>query len=267
VALPPGGKKGDRFPTIVTLYPGMNLSGRARSFGGGSVSTLPAAVFTTRGYAVLLPDVPLSPHGVPSNPLEDIRAVVLPQVKRAAELGYTDIDRVGVTGHSYGGYGTACLVCDTTVFKAAVPMNGMYDLAGIYATQRADEPQTGGLNMNMVLLEKHQGRMGKPLWDDPKRYIDNSPYFRADRIRTPMLLVHGREDTNCPVGEAEKLFNALVRLERTAQLAIYPGEGHVPADWADKNRRDVTSRTIAFFDRYVKSAKKIVAPVPSGRYH
>jgi dipeptidyl aminopeptidase/acylaminoacyl peptidase len=58
------------------------------------------------------------------------------------------------------------------------------------------------------------------------------------------------------VGESEKLFNALVRLERTAQLAIYPGEGHVPDEWADKNRLDVTSRTVAFFDRYVKSAKK-----------
>ncbi|MBI4882314.1 MAG: prolyl oligopeptidase family serine peptidase [Planctomycetes bacterium] len=252
VALPPGGKRGDRFPTIVTLYPGQELSRQARSFGGGAVSTIPAAVFTTRGYAVLVLDVPLAPFGVPSNPLRDIQTAALPQVRKAVDLGYSDSERIGVAGHSYGGYGAACLACGTSEFKAAIAFSGSYDLAGLYATQRPDEPETSGLTMNMALLEQHQGRMGKPLWDDPQRYLDNSPYFHAGEIHTPMLLVHGREDTNCPPGEAEKLFNALKRLEHTAQLALYEGEGHVLEEWSRENRLDVTTRTLAFFERYLR---------------
>jgi dipeptidyl aminopeptidase/acylaminoacyl peptidase len=256
VALPPGGKKGQKFPTIVTLYPGADLSHQARSFGGGAVSTIPAGVFTTRGYAVLLVDVPLAPLGVPSNPRQEITDIVLPQVKRAAELGYTDIGRVGVTGHSYGGYGTACLVCSDDLFKAAVPMSGIYDLAGLYATQPVGAPETEGMTYSMIYMEMSQGRMGKPLWDEPRRYLDNSPYFQANRIRTPMLIVHGRDDRSSPAGEAEKLFNSLVRLKRTAQLAIYTGEGHVPTEWRRENLLDLCNRTLKFFDRYLKTDKE-----------
>ncbi|MBK7644631.1 MAG: S9 family peptidase [Planctomycetes bacterium] len=255
IALPPGGKKGEKFPTIVTQYPGMELSRQARGFGGGSVASIPAAVFTTRGYAVLVLDVPLAPFGVPSNPLRDIQSAVLPQIARAVELGYTDADRVGVIGHSYGGYGAACLVCGTSALRAAVAVSGSYDLAGIYAAQRPDELETSGPTMNTVLMEKHQGRMGKPLWDEPQRYLDNSPYYQADKIHTPLLLLHGRVDPNCLVGEAEKLFNALKRLGGTAQLAIYEGEGHVPDEWSRASRLDLATRTLAFFERQLKAAK------------
>lgn len=252
VALPADGKPGDRFPTIVTLYPGMELSRQARNFGGGDVATIPTAVFTTRGYAVLVLDVPLAPFGVPSNPLRDIQTAVLPQIARAIELGYTDGDRVGVIGHSYGGYGAACLACGTNAFRAVVAVSGSYDLAGGYATQRSDEPETGGLPLNMEYMERHQGRMGIPLWDEPQRYLDNSPYFQADDIQAPMLFLHGRLDTTCAVGEAEKMFNARKRLGGTAQLAIYAEEGHVPNEWSPSNRLDMVTRTIAFFDRQLR---------------
>ncbi|MBK6939147.1 MAG: prolyl oligopeptidase family serine peptidase [Planctomycetes bacterium] len=253
VALPPGGKKGGAYPTIVTFYPGREMSREARSFGGGDVASIPAPIFTTRGYAVVVLDVPLAPFGVPSDPLRDIQAAVVPAVGRAVELGYTDARRVGVVGHSYGAYGVACSVCSSSAFQGAVAISGSYDLAGTYAEQRADEPETDGLTMNMVYAEQHQGRMGKPLWADPKRYLDNSPYFRADEIHTPMLLLHGGADTNCPQSEAEKLFNALRRLGGTAQLAIYEGEGHVPSEWSRANRLDMTTRTLAFFERFVKA--------------
>ncbi len=119
-------------------------------------------------------------------------------------------------------------------------MSGIHDLPGMYATGQADQVATDGLTMSMVYLEQHQGRMGKPLWSAPKRYTDNSPYFHADEIRTPLLILHGSEDSNSPVGEAEKLFNSLVRLGRTSQLVVYRREGHVPAEWSQKkpNRLD-----------------------------
>lgn len=255
VAMPEGRAPGERLPTIVTLYPGMELSGQASAFGGGDVASIPAAVFTTRGYAVLVLDVPLAPFGVPSHPLRDIRTTVLAQVARAVELGYTDPDRVAVIGHSYGGYGAACLVCGTRAFRAAVAVSGFYDLAGSYAAQRVDEPETDGLNLNMEYFERHQGRMGLALWDDPQRYLDNSPYFQAATIDTPLLLLHGTADDNCRAWEAEKMFNARKRLGGSAQLALYAGEGHVPAEWSRAHRLDVMTRTLEFFARHLRAEK------------
>lgn len=250
IVLPPGAKQGDKLPTIVTLYPGANYSYAGLEYGGGEISSLPTLLFTTRGYAVLLVDVPLSPEGQPSNPLAEIIEVVVPQVKRSAELGYTDLNRVAVTGQSYGGYGTACLVSATDLFAAAVPVAGVFDLAGSYAcfSGNNNEDET----FNIVWSEQHQGRMGKPLWDDPRRYIDNSPYFQADRIHTPLLIIHGQADETCSVEESEKLFNSLRRLERTAQLAVYEGEGHVPAEWSRENVVDLLERILAFLDRHLK---------------
>jgi dipeptidyl aminopeptidase/acylaminoacyl peptidase len=253
--LPAGAKKGDGLPTIVTLYPGADYSGFGLHYGGGDISTMPTPLFTTRGYAVLLVDVPLTPEGQSSNPMAEIVGVVVPQVKRAAELGYTDLDRVAVTGQSYGGYGTACLASGTNLFAAAVPVAGVFDLAGLYAAP-AHEDEDDGTMTNMVWSEQSQGRMGKPLWEEPKRYIDNSPYFQADRIHTPLLIIHGQADTTCPVQESEKLFNALRRLERTAQLAVYEGEGHVPSEWSRENFADLAERVLAFLNRHLKSQTK-----------
>jgi dipeptidyl aminopeptidase/acylaminoacyl peptidase len=249
ILLPPAGATGGPWPTLVALYPGSNLRGQGRSFGGGTIATLPAAAFTTRGYAVLLADVPLAPLGVASEPLDEIREAVLAQVQRAVELGYADRDRMGAIGHSFGAYGAAGLAATSDILRAAVAFDGLYDLPGVYAMRRPDEPGLEGTCLNMLLIETHQGRMGKPLWDDPQRYVRNSPYFLANHIHVPLLLAHGAEDTNCPVSESEKLFQSLVRLGGSAQLAVYPGEGHVPDEWSRENRLDLLTRTLAFLDR------------------
>jgi dipeptidyl aminopeptidase/acylaminoacyl peptidase len=244
VLLPPGKKRGDRLPAVVTVYGGDDIAASQTRFGGGDVSTIPAPVFTTRGYAVLLVDAPLGPEGKPGQPAAELRDGVLPQVYRAAALGYLDLKRLAVTGQSYGGYSTAALVAQTNLFRAAVAVSGVYDLGSVYGWMGS----SGG-TFQVYWAEKGQGRMGKPLWDDPRRYLDNSPYYRADRIRTPLLLIHGRDDDTCPPQEAEKLFNALRRLGRTAQLAVYEGEGHVLAEWSSPNALDATRRILAFLDR------------------
>ncbi len=245
VLLPPGAKRGDRLPAIVTLYGGANISDLTMRYGGGDVASFPAQLFTTRGYAVLLVDTPLTPDGQAGQPIAELREAVLPQIYRAAELGYVDLKRLAVSGQSYGGYCTAALITQTNLFSAAIAVSGVYDLAGTYAWMG----QAGDGDFNAYWSEKGQGPMGKPLWDDPKRYIDNSPYFLADRIRTPMLIVHGRDDDTCPVQEAEKMFNALRRLGRIAQLAVYNDEGHVPSEWATQNAVDVTNRILSFLER------------------
>ena len=251
VLLPPGAKRGERLPAIVEVYGGDDRSLSMRHFGGGEVGEMPAPIFTSRGYAVLQVDAPIGPPGVPGRPLDELRDVVLPQVYRAAELGYVDIDRVSLAGQSYGGYCTAGLVSTTNLFRAAVAVDGSYDLGSKFGFLRPGEP-----NGDAEWLERGQGRMGKPLWGDAHRYIDNSPYYRADRIRTPLLLIHGREDRACPAGQAEMMFVALRRLGRTAQLAIYEGEGHVVSRWETSHAVDAADRTLSFLRRHLEPKPK-----------
>src|SRR3546814_3285814 len=93
--------------------------------------------------------------------------VLLPQVYAAANAGYIDIERLAISGQSYGGYSTASIVSQTNLFRAGIPVNGTYDLAGFY----------GGLdeqgNSHWIRwAEKGQGRMGDSPWANPQRYID-----------------------------------------------------------------------------------------------
>ncbi len=249
VLLPPGTKRGDRLPAVVSVYGGSDLARHAREYGGGVVGTVPAPAFTTRGFAVLLTAAPLGPDGSPGQPVEELRDLILPQVYRAAELGFIDINRVAVAGQSYGGYCTAALVSSTNLFRAAIAVSGIYDLASYYTLFRP------GDSFGIWWSETGQGRMGQPPWSDLRRYVENSPYFRADRIHTPILLIHGRDDEGCPVAGAEKMFIALKRLDRTAQLAVYEGQGHVVYDWDQKQAIDAAQRMLDFVGRHLGKAR------------
>jgi dipeptidyl aminopeptidase/acylaminoacyl peptidase len=251
VFLPPGKKRGDSLPTIVYFYSGSKMSNAAQEWGGGAPNSIPVQLFATRGYAVLLVDVPLGPEGKGGNPIQEMGDAILAQVYRAADKGYTDIERVAIMGQSYGGYSTAAMTTQTNLFRAAMALDGLYDLAGGYARMGP-----GGGTFNFVWSETGQGRMGSHPWADLKRYIANSPYYQADKIHTPLLLIHGKKDETCPVEDAEKLFNALKRLNRTAELAVYDGESHVPGEWSLVNAVDASQRMLDWLAKYMAPPQK-----------
>lgn len=235
-------RSGKPLPTLVFQYPGSNGALSARDFGGGMPATVPASIFTTRGYAVLLVDATIGPEGKAGNPVVELAQVVLPQVRRAVQLGYADSTRLAVAGQSYGGYGTAALLTQTDVFRAAIAISGNYDLPGSFGS-------FGGGRW----AEFGQGRMGTHPWANSaalQHYIDNSPYYQAHKITTPILLVAGARDSN-NADEGRKLFAALSRLGRTAQHAEYDGEGHVVYDWSVASAADGTRRMIEFLDKYL----------------
>ncbi len=246
IFLPPGAKRGDRLPTLVYFYAGSPFSKYAQDYGGGAPNSIPVQIFASRGYAVLFCDVPLGPSDQAGYPMQEMTDAVLAQVYRSADLGYSDIERLAIMGQSYGGYSTAAIITQTHLFRAAMALDGMYDLGSLYGWM----DRTGG-SANFVWAESSQGRMGTHPWANLQRYVTNSPYYQADKIHTPLLLIHGRKDDTCPVQEAEKMFNALKRLEREAELAIYDGEGHVPGQWALVNAVDASQRMLDFLARHL----------------
>jgi dipeptidyl aminopeptidase/acylaminoacyl peptidase len=263
VILPPGAQRGDRLPALVVIYPGSDRTAYAELFGGGGGLTVPNLLFTSRGYAVVLTHARLGPNRETGNPLQELVDVVLPQVYRAAELGYVDVERLAVGGQSYGGYGTAAIVSGTNLFRAAIAVSGIYDLPGTYG--HLDE--RGG-SFWIGWLEGGQARMGTHPWASLHRYLDNSPYYRADRIFTPLLIVHGEEDM--AYHDGMKLFSALRRLERPVVFARYGGQGHVVSQWSRPNAMDAAERMVEFVRRHLGDpgeppVRRTPPPDPIGR--
>ena len=243
--LPSNYKEGGRYPLIVHLYGGASLSDRLNQFGleGRGVSNL--QLFATRGYAVLLPDTELRV----GTPMQDLAKCVLPGIDKVIELGIADPNRIGVMGHSYGGYSTLALIVQTTRFKAAVMRSGLGNLVNAYGFLDKD-----GSSVKTTWAEELQGRMGGTPWQFRDRYIENSPVFYLDRVSTPLLITHGTADTTVVPSLADEVFVGLRRLGKEVVYAKYEGENHSELTWGYANQVDISKRMIAWFDRHLKSS-------------
>ncbi len=154
---------------------------------------------------------------------------------------YSWLDRegIGIYGGSYGGFMTEYLVTATDLFAAAVSMYGISDLATYWG-----QGAWGWTYGDMALA-------GATPWDDSQFFIDHSPLFRADRINTPLLLLHGADDSNVTPGESDQLFTALSVLGKAVEMVVFPGEGHGISDsW--ENRVQHRTMILEWFDRYCK---------------
>lgn len=241
--LPAGYEPGKLYPLIVRPYAGSMLSRNVFRFGGNGAGVDNLHILTTRGYAVLLPDVPQRV----GTPMADIAGAVLPGIDRVVELGIADPDRLGVTGHSYGGYSTLALIVQTPRFKAAVSSAGPANLISAYGALRQ-----GGSAGAIGWSETGQGRLGGHPWDFRDRYIDNSPIFFLDRVQTPLLMVHGGTDESVRPSQPEEVFVGLRRLGKPVAYVRYEGEGHWQGTWGRENVVDYWNRVIDWFDRYLR---------------
>ncbi|MDE2901987.1 MAG: prolyl oligopeptidase family serine peptidase [Chloroflexota bacterium] len=241
--LPPDYVVGNRVPMIVIVYGGIVGSQRIHSFGLRPCLCLAdACLYASLGYAVLLPDIHLGPR----NPRRGIPRSVVPAVDRVVELGFADPERIGVLGHSYGGYSVLSLISQTEMFSAAVSSAGTVNLTSFYGAL-SDAGDTTWIGW----CESGQARLGGSLWENRDAYIENSSLFYLDRVTTPLLMFSGDDDTGA-FAQASEAFSALRRLGQRVELRNYKGEDHWPGSWSEPNLRDVLDRTIAWFDEHLK---------------
>jgi len=199
--------------------------------------------YVSRGYVVFVPDI----HYEMGYPGESALQSVMPGVTRLADKDWIDENNIGVQGHSWGGYQIAYMVTKTDLFAAAEAGAPVSNMISAYGGIR------WGTGMSrMFQYEETQSRIGGTLWDMPMRYIDNSPIFQADRIDTPLMMMHNDKDSAVPWEQGIELFVALRRLNKPAWLINYTGEVHWPTDLAEM--RDWTTRMQQFFDHYLKGA-------------
>jgi acetyl esterase/lipase len=250
VLLPHGYVEGKRYPIVVWLYGGDVHSGDEKPAQRDDGNFLNLMLLTGYGYAVLIPSMPLSPFGVPGDPMLHLNDGVDPAVDRAVELGIADPNRLVVMGHSYGGYSVFGLLTQTHRYRAGVGMMGISDLVAQYTEfhphyRYSDPNWAANTPFN---LESAWGRMGVPLWVDPERYVRNSPVFAANKITTPLLIISG--DVDFLGNQSEEMFTVLSRQGKRAEFVRYLGEDHNLKSPA--NILDMWQRVFAWLDKYVK---------------
>jgi dipeptidyl aminopeptidase/acylaminoacyl peptidase len=229
-----------------------------------------AALLVAHGDAVLLPDLPWA-WTSGAEPAEGLADRILAIVDAAAQdpnlAGAFDPDRLGIWGHSFGGWATLMTLTQTQRFKAAVAAASMSDLPSLWGQFQgvwSVDPTEGLGTFNMGgWTEDLQAGMHAPPFVDPARYLRNSPLFHAGAVTTPLLLLHGDQDS-FGVGQAQEMFSALLRQNKDAELVTYWGEGHLIR--SPGNQRDMYRRVFAWFDTYLGAppvTKAFAAPSAS----
>ena len=241
--LPPGYKEGTKLPTIVWAYPESytdaslagQVSGSTNKFTQiGGISHL---FLLLQGYAIL-DNASMPIIGPPETKndtfVKQIVDAAQAAIDKGAELGVVDRDRVGVGGHSYGAFMTANLLAHSDMFRAGVARSGAY---------------------NRTLTPFGFQDEVRNFWDATKIYTDVSPFFYANKINEPVLLIHGEADNNqgtFPI-QSERLFAAIQGNGGTARLVMLPFESH---GYSGKESVEHTLyEMVSWFDKYVKNAK------------
>ncbi|MGD8276865.1 MAG: prolyl oligopeptidase family serine peptidase, partial [Gemmatimonadota bacterium] len=210
-------------------------------------SSINRSFYVSRGYLLFVPDIPYQ-IGYPG---ESAVEAVVPGVLSLIEKGFVDEDHIGVQGHSWGGYQIAYMVTKTNIFAAAEAGAPVSNMISAYGGIR------WGSGMSRMFQYEHtQSRIGGTLWEAPIHYIENSPIFWADKVETPLLMMHNDEDGAVPWYQGIEYFVALRRLHKPAWLFNYNGEDHGLRK--AQNRKDWTIRLQQFFDHYLKGAPEPV---------
>ncbi|XWN36382.1 MAG: S9 family peptidase [Balneola sp.] len=244
---PVGYEEGTRYPLINVIH-----GGPEAHYDNGWLTTYSMAgqVATAQGFAVFYPnyrgstgrglDFAMSSQGdLAGAEFDDI----VEGIDHLIELGLVDKDKVGVTGGSYGGYATAWMSTKySDRFAAGVMSVGISNNISKWGT--SDIPE-----------ELYHVHARKRIWDDYQGYLERSPIFHVDNAKTPLLIMHGKEDTRVDPGQSYELYRHIkTRTSTPVRLVLYPGEGH--GNRKATARFDFNLRMMRWFNQYLNGEKE-----------
>ena len=238
---PAGYVAGRRYPMIVYLYERLS-DGVHRYVAPSERDYYNTSVFTSLGYVVLQPDIVFRPR----DPGLSVLECVEPAVRRVAAMGVADAARVGVVGHSWGGFDAAFLATNSTLFAAAVAGAPIVNLVSNYGNHH----WSSGI-AETDHIETGQQRMEVPLWEDVPAYIRNSAVFNVHSMKTPLLIEVGDADGTVFWHQGVELYNIARRARKDVVLLNYAGEDHGLRRKA--NQIDYQRRIVQWFGHYLKN--------------
>jgi dipeptidyl aminopeptidase/acylaminoacyl peptidase len=228
-----------KYPLMVYIYE--ELTQGLHSFSAPNVGTsVNIPRYVSNGYVLLRPDIVYT-TGYPGEAAEKC---VIPAVNTVVEMGFIDPKRIGIQGHSWGGYQITHLITRTNMFAAVEAGASVVNMVSAYGGIR------WGTGMSRAFqYEKTQSRIGAPPWDAPLQFIENSPIFWVEKVQTPYLTIHNDEDDAVPWYQGIEWITALRRLGKEGYMFNYNGERH-----GLRNRENMKHWTVhmdEFFDHYL----------------
>ncbi|PTX18845.1 prolyl oligopeptidase family protein [Pontibacter mucosus] len=236
-----------KYPMMVYFYERSSDGIHNHRVPAPSASTINIPLFVSNDYLVFVPDI-VYQDGYPGESAMDC---IIPGVQMLVQQGFVDEKNMALQGQSWGGYQIAYMVTRTNLFKAAMAGAPVSNMTSAYGGIRWGT----GLSRQFQ-YERTQSRIGGTLWEKPMQFIENSPLFFADRVKTPLLIMHNDNDGAVPWYQGIEYFMALRRLNKPVWMLVYNGEEHNLIE--RKNRKDLSVRMSQFFDHYLKG---VPAPV------
>ena len=237
---PDGFDPNKKYPMITYFYEDLSdgLHGYIAPNGGTSVNI---THYVSNGYLMFEPDI----HYEMGHPGQSAMKSILPGVQMLIAKGFVDPKRLGLQGHSWGGYQIAYMITQTSLFAAAEAGAPVSNMISAYGGIRWES----GIN-RAGQYESGQSRIGKSVWEGLPLYIENSPLFGLDRVKTPLLILHNDQDGAVPWYQGIELYIGMRRLGKEAYLFNYNNELHGISGRA--NQKDWAMRMQQFFDTKLK---------------
>lgn len=240
-----------KYPVIFNYYE--KFSQRCYQFPlpGLTTDNINIPWFVSRGYLVFTPDIHYTVASKPGG--MTIREAAYNAVASAAEhlalRPYVDKNRMAIQGHSFGGQETVGIITQTDMFAAAAEVAGTVDQISAYLTLVTTDNREDAIEKSHK-QDLPQTRMGVTPWEQPDLFRRNSPVLHADKITTPLMIVHNKKDGAVNFRQGVEMYMAMRRLGKPCWLLQYDNSGHVLDDKNDA--LDYTIRLTQYFDHHLK---------------
>ena len=237
---PAGYEPGRKYPMVVYMYERLS-DGLHRWSSPSDREPYNPAVFTSLGYMFLQPDIVFRPR----EPGLSVADCVGAAVKRVIAMGAVDPAKIGIIGHSWGGFDTVFLATHTNLFAAGVAGAPITDLVSNYGNHH----WSAGI-AETDHIETGQQRMEVPIWEDLPAYIRNSAVFGISTMKTPLLVAFGDNDGTVHWHQGVEFYNIARRAKKDVVMLVYGGEDH--SNRRKPNQLDYQRRIVQWFGHYLK---------------